>query len=158
MIFVPLGSRLSSTLKMQIQNLRRVLLWEIFSYDPKLFFVLEFLSTELRNIINSDVSYLHYFFEENFGRTQVRDKTMERARALLYECFNKDGLYLAAIADPAIMWYDPVNKEEKLYQNIWPDHIYHSKFGMECGFNMCFIPRIAYLSADSKKMWISEVD
>ena len=66
-----------------MKEVRRVLLWEIIRYSPGIFFALEASSQAMRNQLCSDVSYIHFFLEENYGQDSIRSLDFGECREIL---------------------------------------------------------------------------
>ena len=49
------------------------LLWETIRYTPRILFSLEPKTTSIRSSLSHDISHFHYFFESEFGYTNIRD-------------------------------------------------------------------------------------
>ena len=57
---------------MKIKNLRRVLIWEVIRYWPPTLYILEATCAEMKANVSSDVSYIHYFLEDMYKKSDVR--------------------------------------------------------------------------------------
>ena len=66
-----------------MESVRRVHLWEIIRYEPKVFFILDAVSKTIKQILESDVSYIQYYLEEMFGSTDIRSFSFEDCKRLL---------------------------------------------------------------------------
>ena len=49
-----------------MESIRRVHLWEMFRYVPAVFFIMEPVSSKLKMLLESDVSYIQYYLEEMY--------------------------------------------------------------------------------------------
>ena len=54
------------------EPIRRVYLWEMIRYSPMIFFKLESSSKRVKMILESDLSYFHYYLEEMYGLENIR--------------------------------------------------------------------------------------
>ena len=79
-----------------MESVRRVHLWEIIRYEPKVFFILDAVSKTIKQILESDVSYIQYFMEEMFGNTNIRECSFVDCKRILMQRFRmviKTGVY-----------------------------------------------------------------
>ena len=55
-----------------MNTLRRVLAWEIIGFSPEILYILEATSSVLQTSFNYDLSYFHYFLEQNYELCDIR--------------------------------------------------------------------------------------
>lgn len=55
-----------------MNTLRRPLLWEVIRYEPHTFFILEAVSSNLKQNLQADMSHIHYFLEEVYSEHDLR--------------------------------------------------------------------------------------
>ena len=59
------------------------LVWETITYSPVILFTMEATSTGLRTSLCHYLAHFHYFLEDQFGYTKVRDSDFTHCKSLL---------------------------------------------------------------------------
>ena len=66
-----------------MENLRRVLLWEVIRYISEGLFTLEWVSKIMKNSLSGDESYMHWFLEEIYDQKNVRSLSFAEWKSIL---------------------------------------------------------------------------
>ena len=98
-----------------MDNLRRVLMWEMIGYYPEIFFILQSTSVKLMNSIKSDLDYIYYFLESTFGIEGIRGATYEKCYFTILKVTENPGGVISLERCPKIISYDLTSEKQQIF-------------------------------------------
>ena len=89
-----------------MENLRRVLLWEVIRYAPHLIFSFNCLSKSMQASLSDDPAYIYYFLEDLFSQENIRSLNWNQACDLVRELLPTSERYVTFFRSNTLKRYD----------------------------------------------------